>query len=124
MALQPDPDGLAAHPRDQLPLHRLGGHQADRPPRRPRGGIAADHRDDPLLLGRREHRRRPGARPLVQRAGQPPGAVSLGDVANRLRRQSDDPGDVRGAGASPQLQQGQRADNHPHLLHTAAQQRA
>jgi len=48
-------NGLPAYRRHQFPLDRLFGHQPDRPAGATFWGIAADHRDDPLLLIRVEY---------------------------------------------------------------------
>ena len=87
VALQQHPDRLPADLVDHLPFHRLFRDQADGPAGRPGGRIRAHHRDDALLLRRRQHFRRPSARPLVERPVAPTGPIELRNVAHGLRRE-------------------------------------
>jgi hypothetical protein len=68
---QQKPKGLAAHPRHQPLPDRFLGHQSHGPAGTTLRRLAADHRDDALLLAVIEHRGGARPRPLVEAGSSP-----------------------------------------------------
>ena len=121
MAFEQDPNRLPAHARNQFSLDRFLGHQAHRPACSPLRWLAANHGDNPLLVGSLQQFRVPLALSLEQRPLQAVLPISFGDRPDRLRGEWYSPGCFRRTDARIQLQQRQRPQDHPHLLNTPAQ---
>jgi hypothetical protein len=119
---QQDTDGVPAYPGDQFAFDCFVGYQTHGPARTSRWRVAADHRDDPLLLAVLEQRCGPRPFPLVQRSFQTALAVSMYDLTNRLRSQGHTLGDLWCAHSLGQLQQRQSAQDYADLLDAAAEE--
>jgi hypothetical protein len=119
---QQNTDGFSPYIRHQFPFHRLFGYQPYSPTGMALGGIAAHHRNDALFLVRVEDFGRTGTLLLIQSTIQPALLVTMAQPPNRLRREGDQLGDLRRAGAFSQLQQRQRPQDDAYLLHAAFQQ--
>jgi len=122
MVEQQDSDCLPAYGRDQPALDGLLGDQAHRPPCVAIGRVAADHGDDPLLLGVVEHFGRTRAGLFIDGAVETPLLIAMADLADRLWSQGQNLGYAWRAGTSGQLQQRHRAQGHPDLLDATIQQ--
>jgi len=95
VALQQNPDCFSAHLGNQLPFDGLFGDQANGPTGTTFRRLAADHGDDPLLLGAVENLLCP--RPLFGVDGgiQTVVDVAMGDLADGLRSKRKRLGDLR-----------------------------
>jgi hypothetical protein len=109
-----DPNGFSSHAWNQSPLHGFFRHQAHGPSGATFGRIAANHSDNSLLLAVLQQRGRAGPLFLIERAFEAILLVAVTDLANRLCRQWNHPGDTRRADTLGQLQQSHRPEDYPH----------
>src|SRR5215471_10261283 len=79
---QQNPDGLPTHLRYQFPLHRLLGHQSNRPTRLPLWRIAAHHGDDSLFLVRVQDFGRTGPLFFIESAIQAGLLIAMAESPN------------------------------------------
>ena len=86
------------------------------------GRFAANHGDDPLLLGAVEHLRGTGSRTFEQSTFQAAGFIPVRNLTNSLRSQLDKARNLWRTRPSSKLQQGERTQDHSNLLHTATEQ--
>jgi len=84
--LQQNSDRLASDLGNQLALHRLFGHHANRPTGIPRRRSGADHRDDPLAQTVVQQGCRPRPLLIVQRSLQSALLIAAPDFTHRFGR--------------------------------------
>ena len=100
-----NPDSLAFHSGNQFPLHGFLGHQTDGPAGAAFGRIATYHGNNPLLLAVIEHGGRARTLLFKKRGLQTALLIAMADVADGLRSERDDLGNLRRAGTFGQLLQ-------------------
>src|SRR5580698_4594353 len=89
VALEQNPDCLAAHLRHQFALDGFFHNQAYRPTCPPFRCLTANHGNDALLLGIVEHLVGPWPLLVVEGGLQTVTVVAMGDLTDRLGRQRD-----------------------------------
>jgi hypothetical protein len=114
-------DGLSAYSWNQSPLDGFFHHQSHRPAGAALWRIAANHRDNTLLLAIIQHFGRSWPLLLVEGAFKAALLVTVANFANRLCSQGDNRGNPWCTDTLGQLRKRHGAENDPHLLHAAAQ---
>jgi len=115
-------DGFPSYSWNQSPFDCFFDYESHGPASAALWRVAANHRDNALLLCPVEHFFRSRPCPLVEGTFQAALLVSMADFTNGLRGQWDDVGNLRRVGALGHLQQRQGAQHDPNLLYAAAQQ--
>ena len=120
VAAQQHPDCFPPHLWNQFSFHRLFGDQTHRPARLALRRIAAHHGNDPLLFRRIQQLFGSTPAPLVKRLLQATLLISMSNSPDRLSGQMHDPGHDRSRLSGCQLIQGDRTQDHSHLLNPGA----